>query len=361
MENFLKVTSTLKEGVLKNKAYTLKPIDCPIKLNQNESPFDIPLYLKEKILQKLKNTKWNIYPEFVPDDLYTKIANYFNLSKTNILVGNGSNEMIFTILAASAEKTKKVVIPTPTFTVYNLISSNLNATIKYVPLNEDFTFNVPAIIEESKTSGSITVLCSPNNPTGTYLTFNEIEKIISSSGGIVIVDEAYIHFGGETVLDLIPKYNNLIILRTFSKAFGLAGLRIGFMISNKDLITELSKVKLPYNLNIFTLITLSEIFDNLSLVEENIKTILSEKKFLASELSKFKDLKVIPSEANFFLIKFFDSNFVFAKLVEDGILIRDYNSYPMLENCLRVSVGSRKENEAFINSLKKIFKYGEKL
>ena len=132
-------------------------------------------------------------------------------------------------------------------------------------------------------------------------------------------------------------------------------------IATSSMITELSKVKLPYNLNIFTLITLSEMFDNLSLVEENIKTILSEKKFLASELSKFKDLKVIPSEANFFLIKFFDSNFVFAKLVEDGILIRDYNSYPMLENCLRVSVGSRKENEAFINSLKKIFKYGEKL
>ncbi|HPO50539.1 MAG TPA: histidinol-phosphate transaminase, partial [Spirochaetota bacterium] len=272
----------------------------------------------------------------------------------NVLIGNGSNEMIFTILAATLETGKKIVISTPTFAVYNLISSNLNADIKKIPLNEDFSFRIDEILRESKSPGSVTVLCSPNNPTGTSLSRNDIETIVKSSEGIVVIDEAYIHFGGETAIDLITKYDNIIILRTFSKAFGLAGLRIGFMISNKRLIKELSKVKLPYNLNIFTLITLSEIFNNMNIVEKNIEDILKEKKYLLEELSKLNSIKIIPSEANFFLVKFEDSNAVFSRLVKKGILIRDYGSYPMLENCLRISVGKREENDALINALKEI-------
>jgi len=355
MSGTLKLNNTLKEGVLKNKAYTLKPNETPIKLNQNESPYDIPDKIKDKILKRLKRTKWNIYPDFVPDELYQKIADYFNLSKENILVGNGSNEMIFTILAATLEKNKKVVIPNPTFTVYGLISSNLNAEISKVPLNEDFTFNVEKIIDEAKSIGSVTILCSPNNPTGTFLKKDEIENIIKESGGIVVVDEAYIHFGGESALELIEKYPNLIVLRTFSKAFGLAGLRMGIMISNKTLISELSKVKLPYNLNILTLITLNEMFDNLDFVNKNIKKIISEKNYVEKELSKIKNISVIPSQANFFLIRVDDPNLVFNAFLENGVLIRDYSNYPMLENHLRISIGSRRENDIVINILKKIF------
>ncbi|HOV14576.1 MAG TPA: histidinol-phosphate transaminase [Spirochaetota bacterium] len=352
--NNTKINFTLKEGVQKNKAYTLKPIDCPIKLNQNESPFDVPDFLKEKILTKLRKTKWNIYPDFIPDELYTKVASYFKLTNYNILIGNGSNEMINTILTATLESGKKVVIPTPTFTVYNLISSNLNANIDFIPLRSDYTFDVESILESSKSKGSVTILCSPNNPTGTALSRGDIELIVKNSGGIVIVDEAYIHFGGETALDLITQYDNIIILRTFSKAFGLAGLRIGFMISNVDLIKELSKVKLPYNLNIFTLITLSEMFDNISIVENNIREILKEKEFLYNELSKIKKIKIIPSQANFFLIVVENPDFIFKKLVEQGILVRDYSSYQMLEKCLRISVGNREENIKVTDALKKI-------
>ncbi len=354
MKNNTKVNLTLKEGVLRNKPYTLVLEDTPIKLNQNESPFDIPEKIKDKILKKLKETRWNIYPDFTPEVLYEKIASFYGFDKENILVGNGSNEMIFTILAAALESGKKVILPTPTFAVYKLISSNLNAEIKTVLLNEDFSFNTDKIIEECISPGSVTILCSPNNPTGTSLKRSEIEKIIQASEGTVVVDEAYIHFGGETVIDLVKKYDNLIVLRTFSKAFGLAGLRMGLMISNKNLITELAKVKLPYNLNIFSLITLNEIYDNIDLVNDNIKKILIEREYLGSELAGIKKIKVIPTDANFFIVKTENSSDLFNRLLEKGIRIRDVSAYPMLENYLRISVGSRSENEALILAIKSI-------
>ncbi len=354
MKNMDKVNLTLKSGVLNNKPYTLAPEDTPIKLNQNESPFDIPENIKDKILKKLKETRWNIYPEFTPEALNEKIASFYGFDKDNILIGNGSNEMIFTILAASLEKGKKVILPTPTFAVYKLISSNLNADIKTVPLNEDFSFNTGKIIEECISPGSVTILCSPNNPTGTAMKRSEIEEIIQASGGTVVVDEAYIHFGGETVIDLVKKYDNLIVLRTFSKAFGLAGLRMGIMISNKNLITELAKVKLPYNLNIFSIITLNEMFDNIDFVNDNINKILAEREYLYGELAKIKKIAVIPTSANFFLIKTGNPADLFGRLLEKGIRIRDVSAYPMLENYLRISVGSRSENDALIDAIKKI-------
>lgn len=349
------IQNTIKKGVLRNKAYTLKPIDCPIKLNQNESPFDLPEKIKKEILDKLSKTKWNIYPDFTPQSLYKKVADYYNTLPENILIGNGSNEMIFTILAATVEKGKNVIISEPTFTVYKLISSNLNGNIKRIMLNDDFSFNVSKIKKECKKKGSITIISSPNNPTGTYLERKYIEEIVESSNGIVIVDEAYIHFGGESVIDLCNKYNNLIVLRTFSKAFGLAGLRIGVMISNKELILQLGKVKLPYNINIFTQITLNTILDNIDYLENNIQYIKEQREKLFSSLNKFSSIKVIPSATNFFCVKTEDSKFVFNELVNNGILVRDVSSYPMLSNCLRISIGKEEENNKLIESLSKIF------
>lgn len=356
-KSFNKIKIALKKGVLNNKEYTLKTINSPIKLNQNESPNDIPGNIKNIIIDKLKNKKWNIYPEFIPEELYKKIAKYYKLKKENIILGNGSNEMIFTIFAATLEPGKKIIISEPTFTVYNLIASNLNADIKTIMLKKDLTFNVDEIIKESSSSGTVTIICSPNNPTGTYIAFNDLKRIIKASGGIVIVDEAYIHFGGESVLKLINEYRNLIVLRTFSKVFGLAGLRIGLMISNKELIKELLKVKLPYNINVFTLITLDAILDNINIVNNNLKLILEEKKYLEENLSNFKEISVTPSATNFFLIKVKNSKWLFEKLLKFGILVRDVSYYPMLDNCLRVSIGTKIENKALIDALKKIYGY----
>lgn len=351
-----KIELSIKKGVLKNKAYTLTPIESPIKLNQNESPFDLSENIKKEILEKLLKMKWNIYPEFTPQKLYNKVADYYKLSPENILIGNGSNEMIFTILAATVEKNKKVIISEPTFTVYKLISSNFNGKIKSIMMNEDFSFNVEKIIKEASTKGSITIISSPNNPTGTYLQKKYIKQIIQKSNGIVVVDEAYIHFGGESVLDLVNSYDNLIILRTFSKAFGLAGLRIGLMISNKKLISHLSKVKLPYNINIFNQICLTTILDNIEYIERNIKYIIEQREIMFKKLENFKKIKVIRSFTNFFCIKTEHSKDLFNKLLNYGILVRDISNYPMLNNYLRISIGNEYENNKLIEALTDILK-----
>ncbi len=344
---------TIKSGVLANKAYTLKPENCSIKLNQNESPYDLPGFIKEQVINRMKESNWNIYPEFIPEEVYRKVAKHLNTEFDQILIGNGSNEMINTILTSSVESGKKVIIPVPTFTVYGLISSNLNGNIVNVPLNDDMTFDVAQILQESKTIGSVTVICSPNNPTGSYMKIDDIENIVKNSGGIVIIDEAYIHFGGQTAFDLLKKYDNLVILRTFSKAYGLAGLRIGVMISNTTLIKEFSKVKLPYNLNIFTINTLSVILDNPEFIKTNIHKIMSEKTTMFNKLSKYNSISVYPSEANFFLIKTADSSKLFNYLKNNGVLIRDVSSYQKLKNHLRISVGSPDENTKLYSLLDK--------
>ena len=351
-----KIFNTIKKGVIENKKYTLNPIDCPIKLNQNESSYDLPFELKNKITNKLLDSNWNIYPEFVPEWLYEKVSNYYSLKKDNILIGNGSNEMINTILISILENGKTLIVSVPTFTVYSLISSNLNANIIRIFLKEDFSFDVESIeFKVSENRNSVTVICSPNNPTGSVMKKDDIEKIVKMSSGIVVIDEAYGEFGGESVIDLISEYNNLVVLKTFSKAFGLASLRMGFMLGSKELIAEFSKVKLPYNLNIFSLITLDEIFSNLSFLSENIDKIKNEREFLKNELLKFKDIKVYDTEANFFLIKSEDSHSLFLHLVSCGILVRDVSSYPMLKNHLRITVGTRYENEMLLIALKKIY------
>ncbi len=336
--------SVIKKGVLNNKHYTLKPEDCLIKLNQNESPFDLPDDIKTRILHKLSGIKWNLYPDFIPTELYEKIASHLSVNSDNILIGNGSNEMINTILCSSIESGKRVIMPVPTFTVYNLISSNLNGDIVKIELNQDMSFPVDRIAEESAHKGSVTIICSPNNPTGSLMNVNEIKTVLKRSNGLVVIDEAYIHFGGESVISLIKQYDNLVVLRTFSKAYGLAGLRIGVMITNSDLITEFSKVKLPYNINIFTINTLLTILETPDYINKNIQTIIKSRDQMYQKLNGYKFLKVYPSSANFFLIKVKNSADLFNYLKDNNILIRDVSSYQMLTNHLRISVGSEDEN-----------------
>lgn len=348
------IQDTIKIGVLNNEEYTLHPIECSVKINQNESPYDLPANLKEETVKRLLEKKWNVYPDFIPESLYNKVAKYLGVNRSNILIGNGSNEMIFTILTAMAESGKTVNIPMPTFTVYGLISSNLNATVNNIPPHEDLSVDIDALKKAAAIKSSITIICSPNNPTGRALSPQQLFDIIEASNGIVVVDEAYIHFGGKTIIDSINKYDNLIILRTFSKAFGLAGLRIGTMISNEKIITQLAKVKLPYNLNIFTLTALDVVLDHPEFVEENVAKILSQKQILWEGLNKHKELTVYPSDSNFFLFRTKNPKMLFDELVKRDVLIRSYSSSKYLEGCLRVSFGSPEENQKFLTALDEI-------
>lgn len=349
--------STIKKGVFENKRYHLKAMNTGIKLNQNESPYDMPDEYKQKILDRLASRDWNRYPDFVPEKLYRLMSENLGVKYEQILIGNGSNEMITTIMTSILDRDKALVLPVPTFSVYKLIAGNLEADIKEIPLKSDLTFPVDELCNAAKGEGTLTVICSPNNPTGKTMSRSDIVKILEASGGVVVVDEAYIQFGGESVIDLIESYEHLVVLRTFSKAFGLAGLRLGIMIGNERIIEHFAKVKLPYNINLFTQYTAEVILENPEIITERIQTINKEKIRLGKKLAEIKGLKLIDSEANFFLIEVVDPPVVFDYLLSEGILIRDVSGYPMLDKMLRVSVGTPEENDILIEKLSKY--YGE--
>ena len=273
-----------------------------------------------------------------------------------MLLGNGSNEMINTILTATLEKGKKLIIPTPTFTVYKLLGNNLNADVIEVPLHKDFSFDLDVIIKEAQAQGSVTVICSPNNPTGTTMSKSAIITLLEASEGLVVIDEAYIQFGGESVLELIKEYDNLIILRTLSKAVGLAGARLGIMISNPSLILQLDKVKLPYNLDVFSLAVFDEVFNYMQELEENAIYLVNERERVLKELLNIPMVQYYPTKANFFVLQTDNAEQVFEELLKREILVRNVSSYQGLDNCLRISIGDETQNNALLKALQEIYK-----
>ncbi len=354
----LKQTIDLLNNDVKNlKAYDLKPDLCKIKLNQNESPFDWPDNIKEDIAEFFKKRPLNRYPEFIPCELKKTIANYISLSPDNVIVGNGSNEMLFVLLMALTNIDQSILICEPTFTVYQLLVKGTGRKLIRLRLNSDLSFNIDEIIDQSlQNPTSLLILCSPNNPTGTSLSEVQIRNILSKHKGFIILDQAYIEFGGYSAIPLLEEYSNLIITRTFSKAFGAAGLRCGYIIGNKEIIKEVNKIKLPYNINFFTEYVARKMLLNINIVDENVKRIINQREKMYTFLNSLPIDKVYPSSANFILIQVKNKDSLFSYLKKSGILLRDVSSYPMLENCLRVCIGTEEENQIFLEKIAQFYK-----
>jgi len=329
--------------------------DCSVvKLNQNESPYDIPYELKKEILNKMLKTEWNRYPPINALNLVKEISIFTNYSASGIIVANGSNEIIETIFKTICEKGNKVSIISPGFTIYERLARIHDLEIVDIPLFHDFIFDVSSIIEKSK-STKILIFASPNNPTGTALSIEEINEILTNYKGIVVVDEAYFDFYKKTSQRLLQSFNNLIIIRTFSKAFGLAGLRLGYILTNPRIATLINKVKLPFSVGIFQQIAGELILRNKIYNEETVDRIIKERDKIFSELKKIKGIKPIPSFTNFILFELStkSAKSIFSMLYEKGVLLR-YFTHPRLKNTLRVTIGKPKENEIFLKKLKEI-------
>jgi histidinol-phosphate aminotransferase len=334
-------------------AYTLHAYEAEIKLNQNENPFDFPEDLKEETFRRFRERSWSRYPDFVPDSLRQRLAEFVGWQKDGILVGNGSNELLQATLMVIVGNKTPVAIPFPTFTVYRLIANILGAQIIDIPLNEDMSYNVDTIIAKSEEAGAkVLVINNPNNPTGSAIPEEGLKRILDSFSGFVLLDEAYYEFCGYTGFKLLPGYPRLIITRTFSKAMGMAGLRLGYMMAHPEVVEQISKAKLPYNINQFSLMAAEVALENVDRFRPAIETLLSEKERLAKELCKIRGVKVYPSQSNFFLIEVsVPPRTLFDDLYAQGILIRDVSSYPMLPKCLRVSVGTPQENDLLLSAM----------
>ncbi len=333
--------------------YTLAQPDCPVKLNQNECPFDVPEGLKRTILEEASAANWGRYPDFVPTGIKTRIAERHGVSPDWVLIGNGSNELIQAAFLATVGAGSRVVISVPTFSLYALMNTVTGGGLHQVPLREDMTFDVERLIETAASPETkLVVLCSPNNPTGSCLDLSDIERIAHTSPGLIVIDEAYHEFGGETAVRLLKDHPNLIVTRTFSKALGAAGLRIGYSLANSALTQEIEKVKLPYNVNLISLIATRHLLDEQDTIDERVALIVAERERVNTALSNLPGITTFPSQANFVLFRLDEAvESTFHGLIERGVLIRDVSHYPKLDRCMRVTIGTHTENTTFLEAL----------
>lgn len=325
-----------------------------IKLNQNESPFDLPLWMKEVILDEFKHEAWNRYPDILPFRGIQAYADFVGVSSESVMMSNGSNEMLYTVFLACASSGSKVLIPEPSFSLYEKLAILLQAEIVAVAMHEDLGFNVPEIIRRAKKEkAGFIVLSTPNNPTSKSLSLEEIRLIADEVEAIVLVDEAYVEFSREeSALQLIEEQPNLIVLRTMSKALALAGMRIGFAITNPSLMAEITKPKIPFTSSRLAEITLTRVLDNYYLVQEAVDYILKERVRMSEALKKVKEIRVFESDANFVIIRVSDAKKMFSFLAREGILVRNVSGYPLMENCLRFNIGLKEENDLLLEKLR---------
>jgi histidinol-phosphate aminotransferase len=340
----------IRPEVRQASAYSLSHFEADVKLDQNENPYEISHELKEKIVRRILERDWGRYPEFVPEETVRRVAAFSGWRKDGILVGNGSNELIYVTLIATVGPGRQVAIPQPTFAVYKLMASILGAGVREVLLNpNDLSFDVDAVAAAAR-DADVVVLCSPNSPTGSVLSLDEASHILEAARGLVVVDEAYHEFGGQTLISLMERYDRLVLLRTFSKAKALAGLRFGYLLGNPALVSELRKAQLPYSVNIFTLAAAEVLMEDWS--DDSVSLLVRERERLAGELAERSEVEVFPSHANFLLFRTpYPARRVFDSLYADGVLVRDVSRYPLLERALRVSVGTPEENDRFLSAL----------
>ena len=347
----------LREDINNFKEYFIDNPENMIKLDAMEYPVDKSLRDVIKSLNiNEKEILLNRYPESHSQELEKIILDYFGLnSNFGVNFGNGSDELIQNICLAFSKKGNNVMVPSPSFSMYEKIISTVN--LKYIPeyLNEDFDIKIDQMIKNiSKYKPAIIFLACPNNPTSNLWDKDKIIQIIESSESIVVIDEAYVDFCESSYIDLIEKYENLVILRTFSK-IGFAGLRLGFMISNKEISSIINKIRLPFNINTVSLKIIINIFENFSIIKKNCQNIISLREKLYSDLSELRNIKVLKSSTNFLIFKTLNksSDEIYNLLKDSNILIKNLNNNSNLKNFLRVTVGTEEENNSFVSTLSK--------
>jgi histidinol-phosphate aminotransferase len=348
----------IKPAVRAITAYTLTPHRASIKINQNENPFDMPDEIKQEVSRRLARRAWSRYPDFVPSELLDQLASFAGWKPEGTLAGNGSNELIQATLMVTVSAGTRVLIPEPTFTLYRQIVTVLGGEVLSVPLTAALRFDVDAIRERAISDrADIIILCSPNNPTGCLISDEDLVHLARGFDGLIVVDEAYHEFSGRTLVPLLARMPNLIVLRTFSKAMAMAGLRVGYLLASPDLAREAHKATLPYNLNFFSATAAQVACERYDLLKPQIDTIVCERERLLASLGAIRGVEPVQSAANFILARTpLSPRKIFEELLARDILIRDVSRYAMLEEYFRISVGTPEENGRLLTSLEEIMR-----
>ncbi len=300
------------------------------------------------------NDKYNRYPDPLQWKLKEKISQVKEIGADKIFLGNGSDEPIDLVIRIFCEpRVDNIVAIDPTYGMYQVCAEINDIEYRKVLLDDNFQLNAQKLLDTADSNTKLIFLCSPNNPTGNLLNRVEIEKILNQFKGIVIIDEAYVDFASElSWLKELAKYPNLIVLQTFSKAWGLAAVRLGMAFSSPDIIKLFNKVKYPYNINILTQNYVSEELESSDLRKDWIQTLLKGRDYLMSELPKLTFVqKIYPTDSNFILVKVDNANGLYQQLAERGVIVRNRNAVSLCAGCLRITVGTDEENKTLIKVL----------
>jgi histidinol-phosphate aminotransferase len=336
--------------------YGLK-LDRVVKLASNENPFGPPPEAIEEIRKHAD--KVNLYPDAETALLRRELSRYLALEPENIVVGNGSDEVMELAVKAFLEEGDEAIMPTPTFSLYaSLVKLYSGKAVRY-PLGKDFEYDVDSLLRRITSRTKLVFLCSPNNPTGSVIATPDLKRVLEKEV-LVILDEAYVEFAGESKVALVKQYENLLVLRTFSKAFGLAGLRIGYGVACSKIIDYLMRVKPPFNVSLLAQRAALGALRDKKHLEQTIAGTLAGREFLAEELSKVPGVRVFPSQANFLLVEVnhgISAAEIAKELFRRGIIVRSCESFGLGDRYLRVSVGREEENKRFLEAFRSLLSH----
>ena len=288
------------------------------------------------------------YPSTYSDGLRDELAKFYGLTRDNFIVGNGSDEMLDILFKTFMEPGETVITAYPAYSLHGFFVKINGGKVTQIDLDEDYQLNVEGI---NSAKGKMVIICTPNNPTSNLLRKDDVKAVVEGCDRPVVVDEAYGEFAGESFMPLVEKYENLIVTRTFSKAYGLAGLRVGYMASNTGMANVMQTVKIPYSLNrVSEHVAIAALKDQ-SYVMQSVETVHRERRHLAEGLSRL-GFHVFPSEANFILFRSpRDSAQLVSRLAQKDVLIRDFGKLRRLENCVRTTIGTRQMNDELLSKL----------
>jgi len=342
----------ISDRIKKLSPYKTETTQAKIRLSSNELPLYLPEDVRIRIAKEVSKIPINKYPDPNATELKEVLSDHLKVKEENIVLGNGSDELIYYLSVAVGEPNRGVFYPVPTFPMYEISAKVFGRERVEVPLDENMDIDLPSSLSAIKTRSPILAFISyPNNPTGRCFTKSKIESI-RQEGLFTVIDEAYFHFSKKTFLEDAIKREDTVVLRTLSK-IGMAGLRVGILIAKEEIAHEINKMRLPFNITypsqVIARLMLTEFYP---LIEECINTVIKERDRLIRELSQMEGIEVFPSDANFILFRSsFPAEKLHKELLVRGVLVRNVSYLPRLERCLRVSVGLPEENDAFLDAL----------
>lgn len=352
------VLSRVRKSVRDSPAYpigkTIWPPKEIVKIDRNENP----LGPSQKVVEALSRALPMSY-RYPPDEsrsLMDKIANFVGLTPEHVLLGDGSNMLIDVLVKTFIDPSDEVIVSYPTYAMYETFVKLMNGRVRSVPKDGDFNWSVDGIVEAISPKTKLVFICSPNNPTGNVMSKEDLVSIVKE-GVAVLLDEAYAEFARTSLVKLIPEWDNIIVLRTFSKAFGLAGLRVGYMLANPDLIEIMKRVTPPFAVNVLAIVAAEAALDDLEYLTKTKEVVKSGREYIYNALNKVGGVTAYPSEANFVLIRVdgVESEEIVSNLLGSGILIRDCAKMRGLgPNFVRVTVGTMDENRRFVEAFKEL-------